>query len=100
MILILPFLHDPVRLLHSIFDFLYFWCFFFDNDNGVNLVLHDPFGHLPGQVEDRVLVGLDGLGGVDDEDKRGVERTIGGLPESALGGLGARLAPGGKYIII
>ena len=64
----------------------------------VDPVLHDPVRHLPGQVEDGVLVGLDGLGGVDDEDERGVERTIGGLTKSALGRLRARLAPGAKYL--
>ena len=71
--------------------------FVVDSDNNVSPVLHDLVFHLAGQVEDGVLVGLDGFGGVDDEDERGVERTVGGLPESALGGLRACLAPGGKY---
>ena len=62
----------------------------------VDPVLHDPVRHLPSQVEDGVLVGLDGLGGVDDEDERGVERTIGGLTKVASGRLRARLAPGRK----
>ena len=64
----------------------------------VDPVLHDPVRHLPGQVEDGVLVGLDGLGGVDDEDERGVERTIGGLTKAASGRLRARLAPGARYL--
>ena len=60
----------------------------------VDPVLHDPVGHLAGQVEDGVLVRLDGLGGVDDEDQRGVERTVRCLTESTLRGLRAGLAPG------
>ena len=60
----------------------------------VDPVLHDPVGHLAGQVEDGVLVRLDGLGGVDDEDQRGVERTVGCLTKSTLRGLRAGLAPG------
>ena len=58
-----------------------FWSFAFftfvvDSDNNVSPVLHDLVCHLAGQVEDGVLVGLDGLGGVDDEDQGGVERTV------------------------
>ena len=60
----------------------------------VDPVLHDPVGDLAGQVEDGVLVRLDGLGGIDDEDQRGVERTVGGLTKSTLRGLRAGLAPG------
>ena len=78
------------------------WAVVVEADEGVardvDPVLHDPVRHLPGQVEDGVLVGLDGLGGVDDEDERGVERTIGGLTKAASGRLRARLAPGARYL--
>ena len=71
--------------------------FVVDSDNNV---LHDLVFHLAGQVEDGVLVGLDGLGGVNDEDERGVQRSIRGLAESALRRLRASLAPGGRYLVI
>ena len=72
-------------------------CFLFvDKDNDVSPSLHDIVRHLAGQVEDGVLVGLDGLGGVDDEDERGVEGAVAGLTQPALGGLWASLAPSGE----
>merc|ERR1719351_413357 len=48
-------------------------------------------GGLRGR-SDGVLVRLDGLGGVDDEDQRGVERTVRCLTKSTLRGLRAGLA--------
>ena len=35
----------------------------------IDFIVHDPVRDLGGEVEDGVLVWLDGLGGVDDEDK-------------------------------
>ena len=60
------------------------------------MLITDQVRYLAGQVEDGVLVGLDGLGGVDDEDERGVEGAVAGLTQPALGGLWASLAPGGE----
>ena len=74
--------------------------FVVDSDNNVSPVLHDLVFHLAGQVEDGVLVGLDGLGGVNDENERGVQRSIRGLAESALRRLRASLAPGGQCLVI
>ena len=34
----------------------------------IDFIVHDPVRDLGGEVEDGVLVWLDGLGGVDDED--------------------------------
>ena len=59
-------------------------------------LITDLVRYLAGQVEDGVLVWLDGLGGVDDEDERGVEGAVAGLTQPALGGLWASLAPGGE----
>ena len=39
----------------------------------IDFIVHDPVRDLGGEVEDGVLVWLDGLGGVDDEDKGRVE---------------------------
>ena len=39
----------------------------------VDPVLHDPVGHLAGQVEDGVLVRLHRLGRVDHEDQGRVQ---------------------------
>ena len=58
------------------------------------ILITDLVRYLAGQVEDGVLVWLDGLGGVDDEDQRGVERTVRRLTKSTLRGLRAGLAPG------
>ena len=60
------------------------------------MLITDQVRYLAGQVEDGVLVWLDGLGGVDDEDERGVEGAVAGLTQPALGGLWASLAPGGE----
>ena len=59
----------------------------------IRILITDQVRYLAGQVEDGVLVWLDGLGGVDDEDERGVEGAVAGLTQPALGGLWASLAP-------
>ena len=42
----------------------------------IDFIVHDPVRDLGGEVEDGVLVWLDGLGGVDDKHQRRVERFV------------------------